>query len=51
VDYLRRTKASIGEVPVEEAPDLFADDDATIVDSRLDLHKLMARLAPRRDAH
>ncbi len=47
VDYLRRAKASIGDVPVEEAPDLFADDDATVVDSRLDLHKLMARLAPK----
>src|SRR5712664_2505190 len=47
VDYLRRTRASIGDVPVEEAPDLFADDDSTVVDSRLDLHKLMARLAPK----
>src|SRR5258706_2071718 len=26
VDYLRRTKASIGEVPVEAWPDLLADD-------------------------
>lgn len=47
VDYLRRTKASIEDVPVEDAPELFADDDATAVDSRLDLNKLMARLAPK----
>src|SRR5713226_6170232 len=42
VDYLRRSKASVTDVAIEEAPDLFADDDATVVDSRLDLHKLMA---------
>ncbi len=47
VDYLRRAKGAFEDVPVEEAPDLFADDDATAVDSRLDLHKLMARLAPK----
>src|SRR5712692_5119226 len=47
VDYLRRTKASVKDAPVEEATQLFADDDATVVDSRLDLHKLMARLAPK----
>jgi RNA polymerase sigma-70 factor (ECF subfamily) len=47
VDYLRRTKASAGDIPVEEAPELLADDDAIAVDSRLDLRKLMARLAPK----
>ena len=47
VDYLRRTKASAGDVPVEEAIELLADDDATAVDSRLDLQKLMAQLAPK----
>src|SRR6266568_1633403 len=47
VDYLRRTKASIKDVPVAEATHLLADDDAAAVDSRLDLHKLMARLAPK----
>src|SRR5258708_18210568 len=40
VDYLRRAKGALEDVPVEEAPELFADDDATAVDSRLDLHKL-----------
>ena len=47
VDYLRRTKASAEDVPVEEAPELLADDDATAIDSRLDRHKLMAQLAPK----
>jgi RNA polymerase sigma-70 factor (ECF subfamily) len=47
VDYLRRTKASTRDVPVEEAAELSADDDATAVESRLDLQKLMAQLAPK----
>ncbi len=47
VDYLRRAKASAGDVPVEEAPELSAGDDASVVDSRLDLQKLMSQLAPK----
>ena len=47
VDYLRRTKASIRDVPIEEATEVFADDDATAVDSGLDLVKLMAQLTPK----
>ncbi len=37
----------IGDVPIEEATESLADDDATAVDSRLYLHKLMAQLAPK----
>jgi RNA polymerase sigma-70 factor (ECF subfamily) len=47
VDYLRRAKTLAGDLPVEEAPELLADDDATAVDSRLDLQKLMTQLAPK----
>ncbi len=47
VDYLRRTKASLADVPIEEATELLADDDATAADSGLDLRKLMAQLAPK----
>ena len=47
VDYLRRAKASAGDVPVEEAPELSAGDDASVVDSELDLQKLMSQLAPK----
>jgi RNA polymerase sigma-70 factor (ECF subfamily) len=47
IDYLRRAKASATDLPVEEAPELLADDDAIAVDSRLDLQKLMAQLAPK----
>jgi RNA polymerase sigma-70 factor (ECF subfamily) len=47
IDYLRRAKASAADLPVEEAPELPADDDAIAVDSRFDLQKLMAQLAPK----
>lgn len=47
IDYLRRAKASTDDVPVEAAADLWAADDATAVDSRLDLHTLLAKLAPK----
>ena len=47
VDYLRRAKASVTDVPIEEAQELFADDDSSAVESGLDLKKLMARLAPK----
>jgi RNA polymerase sigma-70 factor (ECF subfamily) len=47
VDYLRRTKATIMDVPVEEAEGLFALDDVSAVDSGLDLKKLLAQLTPK----
>ena len=47
VDYLRRGKAAARDVPIEDAAGLLADDDATAVDSRLDLHRLMGALAPK----
>jgi RNA polymerase sigma-70 factor (ECF subfamily) len=47
VDYLRRTRASVRDVPIEEAAEVLADDDATAVDSGLDLMKLMSQLAPK----
>jgi len=47
VDYLRRTKARAKDAPVEEAEELFADNDASTVESGLDLEKLMARLPPK----
>jgi RNA polymerase sigma-70 factor (ECF subfamily) len=51
VDYLRRTKAAIAHVALEEAADVLAKDDRTDIDSGLDLRKLMAQLSPKtRDA-
>ena len=47
VDYLRRTKAFNAHAPIEEAAEVFADDDQAAVDSTLDLKKLMAKLAPK----
>src|SRR5258707_3254354 len=47
VDYLRRTKSASMDVPVEEAEEGFVDDDASTVESGLDLKKLLARLQPK----
>jgi len=47
VDYLRRTKGSVKDVPIEEAEEVFADADSAAVESGLDLGKLMARLSPK----
>jgi len=47
VDYLRRTKTSVMEVPVEEASEVLAADDPMSVDSTLDLEKLMAQISPK----
>jgi len=47
VDYLRRTKSSINDLPIENAAEATAQDDSTHVESSLDLEKLMAGLSPR----
>lgn len=47
LDYLRRTKASIKDVPIEEAPEIEGPDDGTYVESTLDLEKLLAELSPK----
>ncbi|SDR61782.1 RNA polymerase, sigma subunit, ECF family [Rhizobiales bacterium GAS113] len=47
VDYLRRTKASIREVPIEEAEELVARDDLAGVESSFDLDRLMAGISPK----
>ena len=47
VDYLRRTKASINDLPIEDAEEITAQDDRTHVESTLDLNKLMAGLSPK----
>src|SRR5215471_2217937 len=47
VDYLRRTNASIADVPIEDAESVLADDDPSAVESGLDLQKLMAQLSPK----
>lgn len=47
VDYLRRTKASISDVPIEDAEEARAQDDRVHVESSLDLERLMAGLSPK----
>jgi RNA polymerase sigma-70 factor (ECF subfamily) len=47
VDYLRRSKRSTTDVPIEEAEEVLTDDDPSSVESTLDLAQLMARLSPK----
>lgn len=47
VDFFRRTKASIKDVPIGEGVQLFAEDDAGAIESELDLERLLAQLSPK----
>jgi RNA polymerase sigma-70 factor, ECF subfamily len=47
IDYLRRTKTSAMEVPVEEADEVLAVDDPQSVESTLDLEALMSQISPK----
>src|SRR5712671_3664131 len=47
LDYLRRSKVSLKDVPVEEAEAAVASDDFTAVESTLDLSKLMTNVSPK----
>jgi RNA polymerase sigma-70 factor (ECF subfamily) len=47
VDYLRRTKTSINDLPIEDAGEVSAQDDRAHVESSLDLEKLMAGLSTK----
>lgn len=47
VDFLRRTKTSAKDLPIDEIEEVFADEDASTVESSLDLQKLVGRLTPK----
>src|SRR6266446_4283921 len=47
LDYLRRTKVSAADVPIDEAQDLAVQDDSAQVESSLDLKRLLAELSPK----
>lgn len=47
VDYLRRTRASFRDVPVEQADDIWAPELGTATDSSLDLQQLLAQVPPK----
>jgi RNA polymerase sigma-70 factor, ECF subfamily len=45
LDYLRRTRHGIRDVPFDSAEDLTADSDIAAVETRLDLDRLMSRIS------
>ncbi len=47
VDYLRRTKQSAKDLPIEDAEEINVQDDSVQVQSSLEVEKLMTRLPPR----
>lgn len=47
LDYLRRARVAIQDVPLEEADEIVAHDDRADVESALDLAKLMAGISPK----
>jgi RNA polymerase sigma-70 factor (ECF subfamily) len=44
IDHLRRTKASVADMPIEDAEEIAARDDHVGTESAHDLHKLMVQL-------
>jgi RNA polymerase sigma-70 factor, ECF subfamily len=44
IDHLRRTRASLAEVPIDHATDITAQDDHVGTESAYDLHRLLSRL-------
>ena len=44
IDFLRRTRASISDVPIEEADTIMAHDDNVSAESTYDVRRLMERL-------
>lgn len=46
-DYLRRTRSSMHNVPVDEARDIVAHDDAGGIESSHDVEKLLDGLSPK----
>lgn len=47
LDYLRRTRASMHNVTIDDAADMIARDDFQGVESSYDVEKMMAGLAPK----
>jgi RNA polymerase sigma-70 factor (ECF subfamily) len=44
IDHLRRTRASLADVPIEDAEAIMAQDDHIATESAYDLHRLLSRL-------
>jgi RNA polymerase sigma-70 factor, ECF subfamily len=44
IDFLRRTRASLSDVPIDEANEITADDDHVSAESSFDVRQLLTRL-------
>ena len=44
IDFLRRNRASLADVPIDEAGEVMADDDNASAESTYDVRRLVARL-------
>lgn len=47
IDHLRRSRATVSEMPLDTVEELAAKDDSAAAESGLDLDKLLAKLPPR----
>ena len=47
LDYLRRSKAAISDVPIDVVEEITVGDDSARVDSSLDLEKLLVEIPPK----
>src|SRR3989454_10307072 len=47
IDYLRRTRASVKNVPIDDVQEIAAHDDHVASESSLDLDQLLERLTPK----
>ena len=47
LDYFRRARASIADIPIEHAAEIIARDDVQSVESRFDVEKMLGTLPPK----
>jgi RNA polymerase sigma-70 factor, ECF subfamily len=47
LDYLRRTKSSLKDLPIEKAEELMAHSDMAAIESGLDLQRLMSKISSK----
>jgi RNA polymerase sigma-70 factor, ECF subfamily len=45
LDYLRRTRSGINDIPVESAEELIANSDIAAIETELDLDRLMSKIS------
>src|SRR5215469_14560664 len=47
LDYLRRTKLSAADIPIDQAEELMVQEDTAQTESSMDLEKLLQQLSPK----